>query len=61
MNKKIRNAELKKINYILVVGDKEVENQTVNVRTRDNNILGEKDVLDFIADLKEEISKKEIK
>jgi len=61
MNKKIRNAELRKINYILVVGDKEEENKTINIRTRNNEILGEKDLDSFIKDLKEEIKKKEIK
>lgn len=55
MNKKIRNAELKKINYILVVGDKEQENKTVNIRTRDNQILGEKSIDDFIKELLQKI------
>ena len=61
MNKKIRSAQLEKINYILVVGDKEQENKTVNVRTRDEEIIGEKTLPDFIKSLKEEIDKKEIK
>ncbi|MBI1971155.1 threonine--tRNA ligase, partial [Candidatus Woesearchaeota archaeon] len=39
--KKVREAQLQQINYILVVGDKEVENKTVNVRTRDNVVHGE--------------------
>lgn len=58
MNKKIRNAELRKINYILVVGNKEQENNTINIRTRDNKILGEKKLLGFIEDLKKEIEEK---
>jgi len=41
MNKKIRNAQLAQFNYILVVGDKEKQAGTVNVRTRDNKIHGE--------------------
>ena len=61
MNKKIRNAELRKINYILVVGDSEEKNKTINIRTRNNEILGEKDLDSFIKDLKEEIEKKSIK
>ena len=36
MNKKIRNAQLQKIPYMLVLGDKEVEEGQVAVRTRDN-------------------------
>jgi threonyl-tRNA synthetase len=61
MNKKIRNAELSKINYILVVGDAEEKNQTVNVRTRDNEILGEQKIDAFIKELDEEIIEKKIK
>jgi len=60
MNKKIRNAELQKINYILVVGDAEEKNQTINVRTRDNEILGERKVSEFIKELNEEIIEKRI-
>ena len=48
-NKKVREAQLGQVNYILVVGDREVGSQTVNVRTRDNRILGEKP-LDAFAD-----------
>ncbi len=36
MNKKIRNAQLQKIPYMLVIGDKEAEEGQVAVRTRDN-------------------------
>lgn len=53
-NKKVREAELARVNYILVVGDREVEAQTVNVRTRDNQILGEKPVDAFVAELAQE-------
>ena len=60
MNKKIRNAELSKINYILVVGDAEEKNQTINVRTRDNEILGEQKIDAFIKELDEEIKEKKI-
>ena len=34
LGKRIRNAELMKIPYVLVVGDKEIESKSVNVRTR---------------------------
>lgn len=40
MNKKIRNAQLQKIPYMLVVGDKEEENGQVAVRTRNNEDKG---------------------
>ena len=60
MNKKIRNAQLQKINYIIVIGDKEETNKTINVRTRDEKILGEKTVPDFIKELEVEIKNKKI-
>jgi threonyl-tRNA synthetase len=56
--KKVRDAELQKVNYILVVGDKEVSNKTVNVRTRNNEILGEKKVDEFLMKLNKEIEEK---
>ncbi|KAK7116535.1 threonine--tRNA ligase 1, cytoplasmic-like isoform X1 [Littorina saxatilis] len=44
MNKKIRNAQLAQYNFIFVVGEKELANNTVNVRTRDNKVHGEHSV-----------------
>jgi threonyl-tRNA synthetase len=41
VSKKIRAAQLAQYNYILTVGDKEVEAQCVSVRTRDNVVHGE--------------------
>nr|CCC90392.1 putative threonyl-tRNA synthetase [Trypanosoma congolense IL3000] len=40
LDKKIRNAELVRYNFIFVVGQEEEESQTVNVRTRDNRRHG---------------------
>lgn len=54
VNKKIRNAQLLQINYMLVVGDKEVENRTVAMRTRDNVVHGELTVADFLANIEKE-------
>ncbi|MFW6450524.1 MAG: threonine--tRNA ligase [Nanoarchaeota archaeon] len=59
-NKKIREAQLENVNYILVVGDNEVEGKTVNVRTRKNEVLGEKNVDGFIKELKQEIVERKI-
>ncbi|RME78743.1 threonine--tRNA ligase [Candidatus Woesearchaeota archaeon] len=56
--KKIRNNQLKKIPYILVVGDQEEKNNTVTVRTRDGVVHGEKDVLQFAKELEEEITQR---
>lgn len=38
VNKKVRNAQLDQVNYILVIGDKELEQPILNVRTRDNQV-----------------------
>ena len=52
INKKVRNAQLAQFNFILVVGEKEIANQSVNVRTRDNKIHGEISVTDLIEKFK---------
>lgn len=41
MNKKVRNAQIAQFNFVFVVGEKEKNNGTVNVRTRDNKVHGE--------------------
>ncbi len=48
MNKKIRSAQLMKIPYMLVVGDKEQEDGAVAVRTRDNVNHGATAVAEFV-------------
>uniref|UniRef100_A0A0B7AL01 threonine--tRNA ligase n=1 Tax=Arion vulgaris TaxID=1028688 RepID=A0A0B7AL01_9EUPU len=53
MNKKIRNAQLAQYNFIFVVGEKEVANNTANVRTRDNKIHGEHSIDHIIARFQE--------
>ncbi len=52
---KIREAQVKKVPYMLVVGEKEVESGTVSVRSRDKGELGALPVADFIAKLQDEI------
>jgi threonyl-tRNA synthetase len=47
MNAKIRNAQLQKIPYMLVVGDREAEAGAVAVRTRDEEDRGAMSVADF--------------
>lgn len=46
---KVRSAQLEKIPYILVIGDKEVEEQGVNVRLRNGESLGLKPLEDTIG------------
>lgn len=48
LNKQIRNAQLSQFNFILVLGPREMENGTVNVRTRDNAVRGEVKVEELI-------------
>ena len=58
MGYKIREAQLKKIPYMLVVGDKEAEEGTVSVRARKEENGGAKSVADFIAQITAEIDSK---
>jgi threonyl-tRNA synthetase len=53
---KIREHTLQKVPYLLVVGDKEVENQTVAVRTRTGEDLGTVSIEAFKAKLAEDIA-----
>lgn len=55
---KIREAQLQKIPYMLVIGDKEKEANAVTVRTRKEADLGQMSVEEFIAKIKEEIENK---
>ncbi len=56
---KIREAQMQKIPYMLVVGQKEEEEQAVAVRSRFLGDEGQKDLKDFIASVKKEIETKE--
>ncbi|MCB0010152.1 MAG: threonine--tRNA ligase, partial [Anaerolineales bacterium] len=58
MNAKIRDAQLMKIPYMLVVGDQEEEAGAVAVRTRNNDNRGAMPVADFIAHAKGLVSSK---
>ncbi len=54
VSKKVREAQLLQVNYMLTVGDKEVENQTISLRTRDNVVHGQLDLQDFTKKVLEE-------
>jgi len=49
MNKKIRNAQVMKVPYMLVIGDREMEDRALAVRTRDGEDRGAMPVADFIT------------
>ena len=51
--KKVRNAQIAQYNFQLVVGEAEVNNRSVNIRTRENQVEGEKKVEEMIAMLKQ--------
>jgi threonyl-tRNA synthetase len=52
MNLKIRDAQLNKVPYMLVVGDKEIENGKVSVRLRTGENLGSQDFNDLLVRMK---------
>lgn len=55
---KIREAQLQKIPYMLILGDKEMQSNTVAVRSRKDGDLGSMDLNDFFDKINEEIVKK---
>lgn len=57
---KIREAQLEKLPYMLVVGDKEKENGTLGVRSRKNGDMGEMSFDDFLAMILKEIATREL-
>ena len=61
IGKKIRQAELNKIPYMLIVGKKEKANNTVNVRTRCSSREEEIEITKLCEDMLNEIFMKEIK
>ncbi len=58
---KIREAQLEKVPYMFIIGDKDIEAQTVSVRHRKDGDLGAMKLEDFIAAAVEEIETKAIK
>ncbi len=60
IGRKVRNAQMEKVNYIVTIGDKEIEQGTLAVRSRDGNVTFGVAVDPFIVELKEKIKKKVI-
>ena len=56
MNAKIREAQLKKVPYMLIVGDREAQSDSVSVRLRSNEDLGSMPVEQALGSIKEAIS-----
>lgn len=57
---KIREAQLKKVNYMLVIGEKETASHKLSVRKRSGEEVKDVELSKFIEDLKEEIKTKAI-
>ena len=57
---KIREAQLEKVPYMFIIGDKDIEAQTVSVRHRKNGDLGAMKLEEFIEKAVEEINTKAI-
>jgi threonyl-tRNA synthetase len=57
VGRKIRDNELKKIPYLLVVGEKEVENNEISVRKQGEGDVGSMKITNFAALLTEEVEK----
>lgn len=60
IGKKIRDAQMEKIPYMLVVGDRDIENETVSVRTRGGEDLGAMSRADFAARVLDDVKTKRI-
>ena len=54
IGKKVRQAQIEQWNYILVIGDKEIESGSFNIRTRENKQISDLSLNVFIQKLKEE-------
>ena len=55
MNLKIRNAQLQKIPYMLIVGDKELEQETASVRLRSGTDMGAMPLSDLISHMDQDV------
>ncbi len=58
LGKKIRNAKVEKIPYILVIGDKEVESKTATLESREAGNIGALSVSELVEKFTKEISEK---
>ena len=57
---KIRDAQMEKVSYMAIVGDKEIENQSISVRARAGKDLGSQKIEDFTSNIKVEIGEKKL-
>lgn len=57
---KIREAQLEKVPYMLIVGEKEAESKMISVRSRDRGELGSQNLEDFIEVVRKEVKDKSL-
>ena len=57
---KIRKASMQKIPYVIVVGEKEQEAESINVRSRDDGELGEMKLAEFLSRIETERQPKKV-
>lgn len=60
IGKKIRDAQLEKVNYIVTIGDKEVEKRVLAVRDRDGEVKFDVKVEKFVKDLVGEVRERRL-
>jgi len=58
MNAKIRNAQLQKIPYMLVIGEREMESKTVSLRLRTEEDLGARPLTEVIEMIEKKVEEK---
>ncbi|MBU5307365.1 threonine--tRNA ligase [Clostridioides mangenotii] len=56
---KIREAQLEKVPYMIIVGEKEVEEKNISVRSRDKGELGNISLEDFISNINKQVASRE--
>jgi len=60
VGKKIRQAQISQVNYMLTIGDKESKNKTITLRTRENVVVGEMKVKNFIDKIVPEFNDRDL-
>jgi len=60
MQAKIRDAQMQKVPYMLVIGDREMKAGQVNLRLRDGNVPGAMSVEDFVALARDAVAEKQL-
>ena len=60
MQAKIRDAQLQKVPYMLIMGDRDIEANAVSLRTRNEGDLGQQPIDEVIARIVEEVRTRKV-